>query len=364
MIKRDFYNELSKSYSKLEKHCIYLELAMQINQEIFQKDKSCENQNAPSFPEFCEINELKAQLQEKDTTVSKLKEKISSLRKNDTTARVKKDIDEIETINIELEHSVAKLLYENEHLHKEQDHLKKTYKELYDSIKKTRVQNKDQSDSLIAQINQKKQKGQNVIENAASIPKATIIAPGMFRLDLETLSPKLLKNRDAHIHYLKHTQEHVDILRRIVEQAKALQPLDNVLDYACIDLLTGSRGTNLYTLSIGDMMKSSPICLLSKASKTNKKHSHKPKYEDSNQEKLYLLHMDLCGPMRVESINGKKYILVIVDDYSRFTCLKFLRSKDEAPEFIIKFLKMIQVRLNATVMNIRTDNGTKFVNQL
>nr|GFA01544.1 retrovirus-related Pol polyprotein from transposon TNT 1-94 [Tanacetum cinerariifolium] len=52
--------------------------------------------------------------------------------------------------------------------------------------------------------------------------------------------------------------------------------------------------------------------------------------------------MDLCGPMRVESVNGKKYILVIVDDYSRFTWVKCLRSKDEAPDFIIKFLKMIQ----------------------
>ncbi|GKB23759.1 retrovirus-related pol polyprotein from transposon TNT 1-94, partial [Tanacetum coccineum] len=177
-----------------------------------------------------------------------------------------------------------------------------------------------------------------------------------------------------------------------------------------VNLLMRSRGTNLYTLSIGDMMNSSPICLLSKAFKTkswlwhrhlshlnfgtinqlakqgivrglpklkfekdhlcyacslgkSKKHSHKPKSKDTNQEKLYLLHMVLCGPMHVESINGKKYILAIVDDYSRFTWVKFLRSKDEAPEFIIKFLKMIQVRLNATVRNIRTDNGTEFVNQ-
>nr|GFC30201.1 putative ribonuclease H-like domain-containing protein [Tanacetum cinerariifolium] len=49
------------------------------------------------------------------------------------------------------------------------------------------------------------------------------------------------------------------------------------------------------------------------------KKTHKPKSKDTNQEKLYLLHMDLCGPMRVENVNGKKYILVIVDDYSRFT---------------------------------------------
>nr|GEZ15076.1 hypothetical protein [Tanacetum cinerariifolium] len=79
------------------------------------------------------------------------------------------------------------------------------------------------------------------------------------------------------------------------------------------------------------------------------KKSHKPKTTDTNQEKLYLLHMDLCGPMRVENVNGKKYILVIVDDYSRFTWVKFFRSKDEALDFIIKFLKMIQVRLKVPV---------------
>nr|GEU89552.1 retrovirus-related Pol polyprotein from transposon TNT 1-94 [Tanacetum cinerariifolium] len=137
------------------------------------------------------------------------------------------------------------------------------------------------------------------------------------------------------------------------------------------------------------MMASSPICLLSKALKTkswlwhrclshlnfgvinhlarqglvqglpklkfkkdhlcsacemgkSKKKSHKPKSEDTNQEKLYLLHMDLCGTMRVKSDNEKKYILVIVNDYSRFMWVKCLRSKDEAPDFIIKFLKMIQ----------------------
>nr|GEX76843.1 hypothetical protein [Tanacetum cinerariifolium] len=95
----------------------------------------------------------------------------------------------------------------------------------------------------------------------------------------------------------------------------------------------------------------------------SKMKSHKPKSEDTNQEKLYLFHMDLCGPMRVESVNGKKYNLIIVNDYSRFTWFKGLRSKDEAPDFIIKFLKMIQVRLKVPVRCIRTDNGTEFVNQ-
>nr|GFA57015.1 retrovirus-related Pol polyprotein from transposon TNT 1-94 [Tanacetum cinerariifolium] len=67
--------------------------------------------------------------------------------------------------------------------------------------------------------------------------------------------------------------------------------------------------------------------------------------------------------MRIENVNGKKYIFVIVDDYSRFTWVKFLRSKDEAPDLIIKFLKTIQVRLKVLVRFIRTDNGTEFVNQ-
>nr|GEV40599.1 hypothetical protein [Tanacetum cinerariifolium] len=149
-----------------------------------------------------------------------------------------------------------------------------------------------------------------------------------------------------------------------------------------VDLLTGSRGNNLYTLYLQDMMASSPICLLQglvrglpklKFEKDNlclacamgksKKKSHKPKSEDTNQEKLYLLHMDLYGPIRIESINGKKYIIVIVGDYSRFTWVKCWRSKDEASDFTIKFLKMIQVRLKALVRRIRTDNRTEFVNQ-
>ncbi|GJV48022.1 retrovirus-related pol polyprotein from transposon TNT 1-94 [Tanacetum coccineum] len=115
------------------------------------------------------------------------------------------------------------------------------------------------------------------------------------------------------------------------------------------DLLSGSRGTNLYSLSIRYMMASSLICLLSKATKTKSWLWHRPF--------IYLLHMDRCGPMRVPSVNGKKYILVIVDDYSRFTWVKFLTSKDEALDFIIKFLKMIQVRLNATVARTPQQNG-------
>ncbi|GJV69400.1 hypothetical protein Tco_1484909 [Tanacetum coccineum] len=155
MIERDVYTKLSNSFSKLKKHCISLELDIQLNQQIFQKDKFSNNQNALEIPKYFENNNLKAQLQAKYTIICKLKEHIKSMRENNKEEKVKQEMDEIETINIELEHSVAKLLSENECLHKEIEHLKKIYKDQSDSIKKTRALSKEQCDSLIAQLNSK-----------------------------------------------------------------------------------------------------------------------------------------------------------------------------------------------------------------
>nr|GEY60909.1 retrovirus-related Pol polyprotein from transposon TNT 1-94 [Tanacetum cinerariifolium] len=100
-------------------------------------------------------------------------------------------------------------------------------------------------------------------------------------------------------------------------------------------------------------------CELSKA----KRMSFKSKAVSSLKGWLNLLHMDLCGPMRVASINGKKYILVIVDDYSRYTWTLFLHSKDEAPEVLKDFLTMILRNLQALVFVVRTDRGTEFLNK-
>ncbi|GKB89140.1 retrovirus-related pol polyprotein from transposon TNT 1-94 [Tanacetum coccineum] len=147
------------------------------------------------------------------------------------------------------------------------------------------------------------------------------------------------------------------------------------------DLLIGYRESNLYTISISDMAASSPVCLILdlvdglpkfKYGKDHlcsacergksKKASHPLKLVPSDHSKLELLHMDLCGPMRVASINGKKYILVIVDDYSRYTWVYFLHSKDETPEIIKKFIAQAQLNYKAKVCKIRTDNGTEFKN--
>ncbi|GKB14592.1 ribonuclease H-like domain-containing protein [Tanacetum coccineum] len=648
------FNNLLKRYSQLEKHCISLEASIQLNQEIFQKDESCNNQNALEIPEFFEKNDLKAQLQDKDSTICKLKDIIKSMREKSKEENVNYDYGEIVTKNVELENSMAKLSSENERLCNEINHVKQVFKEQFDSIKKTRVRTKEQSDSLIDKLNLKsaknedlkaqiqdkvfvitslkndlrKLKGKEIVDIAAQTPSAHTIVPGMFKLDLEPLAPRLLQNREMHIAYLKYTQEQADILQELFEQAKAKQPLDKELDFACkhaqriqellvyvqdtcpnaiklsakkvaitpknyvkkvkfVEPLTSSSnikqvessttydsnkpvlsptGLKCSTSNCGskptsnkknDMISqppsrnmknkveaqprkvnkknrvvepicdvnvkhsqlnanSEPICATCKKSlfddvhdkclldfvenvnsraKSTKKHkkqniwkptghvftevglkitsanvvppkkttshsvetqkpelkvysrkpknvknvgsskkakivesknanhskpnhtwgsnatdipsssslvmtgcpdyslvfrlrmfetydreplsahelscalgeskksSYQPKAEDTNREKLYLLHMDLCGPMRVASINGKMYILVIVDDYSRFTWVRFLRTKDEAPEAIIKCIKNIQVHLNATVRNVRTDNGTRFVNQ-
>nr|GEZ66097.1 retrovirus-related Pol polyprotein from transposon TNT 1-94 [Tanacetum cinerariifolium] len=178
-----------------------------------------------------------------------------------------------------------------------------------------------------------------------------------------------------------------------------------------VDLLKGYHSINLYTINLHEMASASPICLMARASSTkswlwhqrlshlnfdtindlarhdlvvgllkfkyykehlcpsceqgkSKRASHPPKPVPNSRQRLHLLHMDLYGPMRIASINGKRYVLVIVDDYSRYTWVHFLRSKDKAPEVIIKFLKRITVLLQSPVIIIRTDNGIEFKNQV
>nr|GFC24733.1 integrase, catalytic region, zinc finger, CCHC-type, peptidase aspartic, catalytic [Tanacetum cinerariifolium] len=104
------------------------------------------------------------------------------------------------------------------------------------------------------------------------------------------------------------------------------------------------------------------LCSACEQGKIHQKH-HKLKTDFALNKPLYLLHMDLCGLMRIQSINGKRYVLVVVDDYSWYTWVFFLHSKDEAFEVIISFIKKTQVNLQLQVQRVRTDNGTKFENK-
>nr|GFC17603.1 pyruvate, phosphate dikinase regulatory protein, chloroplastic [Tanacetum cinerariifolium] len=147
-LKKECYEMLLQKYQTLEKHYITLEINNQLNMKIFQKDTLFSNESAPTFADLFEINNLKAQAQAKDTVILKLKEKLNSLNGDIKDRHVKRDVKEIETLNIELDHKVTKLATENEHL-------KQTYKQLYDSIKPSRVQSKEQCDNLINKVNLK-----------------------------------------------------------------------------------------------------------------------------------------------------------------------------------------------------------------
>nr|GFC82854.1 retrovirus-related Pol polyprotein from transposon TNT 1-94 [Tanacetum cinerariifolium] len=104
------------------------------------------------------------------------------------------------------------------------------------------------------------------------------------------------------------------------------------------------------------------LCSACEQAKIHRKH-HKSKTAFALNKPLYILHMDLCGPMRVQSINGKRYVLVVVDDYSRYTWVFFLQSKDEASKVIISFIKKTHVNLQLQVQHVRTNNGTEFKNK-
>nr|GEV01151.1 retrovirus-related Pol polyprotein from transposon TNT 1-94 [Tanacetum cinerariifolium] len=181
-----------------------------------------------------------------------------------------------------------------------------------------------------------------------------------------------------------------------------------------VDLLKGDSSTNLYTINLHDMASASPICLMARASSTkswlwhqrlshlnfdiindlakndlvsglpklkyhkehlcpsceqgkSKRASNPPKPVPNFRQRLHLLHMDLCGPMRIASINGKWYVLVIVDDYSRYTWVHFLNSKDEAPEVIKTFLKrsmiLLHVGISHQMSSVRTPQQNRVVEQ-
>nr|GEW93206.1 retrovirus-related Pol polyprotein from transposon TNT 1-94 [Tanacetum cinerariifolium] len=181
--------------------------------------------------------------------IKKLKERIKFLSGNMKEDKIKKELEEIETIDIKLDHRVTKLIAKNKHL-------KQTYKQLYDSIKSSRIQSKEQCDDLSNQVNLKfaknsdlngslqekvlvitalkenlrKLKGKGVIDEAVI---SHLIDPEMLKVDVAPLTPKLQNNRTVHSDYIRHTQEETATLKEIVEQERSLNPLSTSLDYAC-----------------------------------------------------------------------------------------------------------------------------------
>ncbi|GJV24643.1 retrovirus-related pol polyprotein from transposon TNT 1-94 [Tanacetum coccineum] len=154
------YNTMKKSYideysKNLVLKCISLEIKLQQSKESFHKNRPSLNQKAPDIQEFFNINEWQAKLDTKDLSIAKLREHIVNL------------------------------------------------------------------------------KGKNVVDSAHNLQNSNVVTSRVYKLDLPPLSSRVKNNREAHVDYLKHSQEHAKILREIVEHARELRPLDSDLDYAC-----------------------------------------------------------------------------------------------------------------------------------
>ncbi|GJS68754.1 integrase, catalytic region, zinc finger, CCHC-type containing protein [Tanacetum coccineum] len=190
-IEKEIYDKLFKSFTTLEKHCISLEVDSQLNQEIFQRDNPVSNQSALSFDQLFELNELKAQSQEKDTVIKKLKERIKVLNGKKNEDKIKQELEEIETINIELDHREKVLVITT----------------LKDDLRKL--------------------KGKAPVDNNVTKHPSD---PEMLKIDVEPITPKLLNKHTAHSAYIKHTQEEA-----IVNKARVIMSsATSVVTYTCV----------------------------------------------------------------------------------------------------------------------------------
>ncbi|GJX19453.1 retrovirus-related pol polyprotein from transposon TNT 1-94 [Tanacetum coccineum] len=359
----------------------------------FGNKKPVTSSDAPSFDLLFMIGKLNEQIQSRGNTIRELKEKIYRLTKKNIDADPIFDLKALVSQNKDLTAKLNALHDLNERFKAEN----------------AKAQLKDNS---------------KCVTIPDSKPK--VLAPGRYPIDVEPIPPRHKNNQEVHLHYIKHLKENIVLwyldsgcskhmtgdrsrLKNFVKKFIGTVRFRNnhfgaimgygdyvigdsvifrvyyveghghnlfsvgqfcdsdlevafrkhtcfIRDLDGVDLIKGSCGTNLYTIFVEDIMRSSPICLLSKATKNKSWLWH--------HCMNYLNFCTLNDLARKDlSINGKKYILVIVDDYSRFTWVKFLRSKDETPTFVINLLKQLQVGLNKTVQFVRTDNGTEFVNK-
>ncbi|GJZ22748.1 retrovirus-related pol polyprotein from transposon TNT 1-94 [Tanacetum coccineum] len=305
---------------------------------------------------------------------------------------------------------------------KENAHLKTTYKNLFDSINVTRAETKGITDSLQNKLNDmiyknmmlrallfdKVSKQKNTTKGVNNTAKTRRPQPRSNTNNdsvPSTSKSSGMKNKEVEVE-----EHHRNLLR--IKDIFHLNVITLSLLFGMINLkLFVETIQQTFTINLHEMAFTSPICLMAHAISTKswlwhqrlshlnfdtindlakndlvtglpklryhkehlcpscekvktKKAPHPPKPVPNSTQRLHLLHMDLCGPMRVTSINEKRYVLVIVDDYSCYTCVHFLRSKDDAPEEIKTFLKKITILLQAPVIIVRTKNGIEFKNQV
>ncbi|GKB55130.1 retrovirus-related pol polyprotein from transposon TNT 1-94 [Tanacetum coccineum] len=363
----------SKLISKLEREYLNLQLKYQHLQESFDNKNSQASQEAPDFNSFFKI---------KNSTSDSEKDILNAC-----------DLTLIDLVELEK--------------------VKQHYKELYDSIKITRAHTSEKTSTMLNEIESLKAQLRSKEPCFTSdYVKPKVLAPGMYAIDErnhlrkldcgfnETTGKKFALGEICHLTKLsvkccsKHMTGNRSKLMNFVEKIIGSvrfgnDHLGDIMGYGDYVIVAFRKHTcfvrdikgtyilivvvaQLFSTDIDDEMHEDllryvtvqsfqvQIMVVASSFKPFKLRHDKlscskrsgPKSENTNMEVLHTLHMDLCGPMRVQSIKGKKYILVIVDDYSRFTWVKFLRSKDETPEFVTNFLKQIQVGLNKQAKSV------------
>ncbi|GJV04157.1 retrovirus-related pol polyprotein from transposon TNT 1-94 [Tanacetum coccineum] len=448
---------MSKNFESLQKHAINLELDLQHCKEKIKQDKSFKENQSNVFlkerEQYFEIQDLKAQLQDKGIAISELKkliekmkgksvetkfEKSSVIRQPNAFKSQRQSILDHNLRGNDLEDMSHGLTIVKEEA-RSRNHQPKhdVNKSVATSSKKTVA-----TDSTVKKSRNITRKLYEQVSKTCSwwYPKYT---PSGYKWKPKSEKGNVNPNLVEIVLFIvdsgcsKHMTGNLKLLTNFVEKFLGTVKFGNdqiapILGYG--DLVQGtitikrvyyveglnhnlfsvgqfgSRGTDLYSISLQDSTSPNPICLMAKAtssqawlwhrrlshlnfdtinllSKNNivnglpklkfvkdhlcsscelgkaKRKSFHTKTTPSSKRRLQLLHMDLCGPMRVESINGKKYVLVIVDDFSRYTWTHFLRSKDETPGVLIDFLTLVQRGLHAQVTTVRTDKGTEFLNK-
>nr|GEW53590.1 putative ribonuclease H-like domain-containing protein [Tanacetum cinerariifolium] len=293
----------------------------------------------------------------------------------------------LDPLNQKLESKIVELEFQVVNYEREISHLKSTYKNLFDSIKSDRAHAKlhdliyenaqlrawvfentsesmsntsrtsltshDDKPKLSAVTPHSKKLHASILSHSVPQPREfnimkhrNVISPGMFKINPSQmprvdLVPNKQSSASIRTNQITNSQRHVIVKENI--SSNTVTASSTRLVHTARTRRPQPKG-NTRNARVPSASKSSEVkknvnvedhrrtLLLSKNQKTIKRASHPPKSVPNSKQRLHLLHMDLGGPMRVASINGKRYVLVIVDDYSRYTWVHFLKTKDETPE--------------------------------
>ncbi|GJX74672.1 hypothetical protein Tco_0313267 [Tanacetum coccineum] len=217
---KDVNDEMIRGFNKLEVDYLNLQLKYQHLQENFRNNNSQTSQDVPEFDSFFRIKILETQLQEKDKAIRNLKAQVSKM--NDRSC---------ETYNAK---DVSALIEQNECVRVELEKVKQHYKELYDSIKITRFHTREKTSTMLNEIESlKAQLTSKVFCVTSDSVKPNVLAPSMYAIDVKAIPHPLKNNRSAYLTYINHLKESVETVRKIVEEARVVKPLDNALNYAC-----------------------------------------------------------------------------------------------------------------------------------